>query len=94
MYKRQDIVLQCEWNTPPQKISLNPSARPIRIHTVYILRLTNAHFQRELSHISCGAETLGINSSLMNELLITKLGNLPVFDGTDTWKDKTNFWNV
>ncbi len=87
-----DFVLQCEWNTQSQKITkFPPRARPIRIHSIYIIRLVNAHFQRELSHFSCGVETLNIQSHLMNALIPNKLTNIPVMDPEQTWQ-QNSYW--
>jgi hypothetical protein len=88
-----DIVLQCEWNTQSQKIhKFPPRARPIRIHSIYVIRLINSHFQRELSHFSCGVESLNIQTDLLNSLLLTKLTNLTVIDVDKTWQ-QISYWN-
>ena len=88
-----DIVLQCEWNTGAQKITkFPPRSRPIRIHSIYIIRLINSHFQRELSHFSCGVETIQLHADQMNSLILNKLTNLPVVDVEQTWQ-QISYWS-
>jgi len=87
-----DFVLQCEWNTKAQKIDKpSPRARPIRIHSIYIIRLINAHFQREVSHFSCGVETINLHADQMNTLILSKLTNLPVIDVDKAW-EQIAYW--
>jgi hypothetical protein len=88
-----DLILQCEWTTSSQKITApHPRSRPVRIHSIYIIRLINAHFQRELSHFSCGVETLNIEAGIMNSLIPEKLVNLPVLDVEQTWQ-QISYWS-
>lgn len=89
-----DIVLCCEWNTRAQKVNLTPpKARPIRIHSIYVIRQINSYFQRELSHLSCGCETYHIQEQLANNLILNKLINLPVMDVEQTWQ-QISYWSA
>jgi len=89
-----DIILYCEWNTKAQKIDkFPPKARPIRIHSIYIIKQINSYFQRELSHLSCGIESLNIQGDLMNSLILNKLTNLSVWDSEETW-NQVSYWTA
>lgn len=87
-----DLVIFCEWNTKTQKIDkFPPTARPIRVHSVYIIRQVNSYFHRELSHLSCGVESHNIQADLINSLISTRFANLPVLNPDTTW---TPYWTT
>lgn len=89
-----DVVLQCEWNVLPQKAaSFLPRPRPIRIHSIYIIRLINTHFQREISHFSCGVETLNVQYDYYDSLILDKLSHLPVMNVEDSW-NRIDYWKT
>lgn len=88
-----DLLLLCEWNVPAQKIDKFTKARPIRVHSIYIIRQINSYFKRELSHFSCGVESLDINVYVVSQLVQSKLTNLPVINVEKTWR-QNSYWSA
>lgn len=87
-----DIVLLPEWTTHPQKITSFPKGRPVRIHSIYIIKQINTYYQREVGYFSCGSDSLQIQADLINSLVIPKLSNLPILNIENTWK-QISYWN-
>lgn len=90
-----DIVLYCEWNTKAQKVNkFPPRARPIRIHSIYVIRQINSYFLRELSHLSCGVESHEIQMDIVNSMIENKFTNLPIMNVDDAWKENEGYWRT
>ncbi len=89
--KAGDIVMTCEWTSHPQRISSFPKGRPIRVHSIYVIKQVNSYFQREVGYYSCGSDSLQIQYDLLDSSLLTRLGNLPFLNVQETWKN-SQYW--
>ena len=90
--RNQDIVMTAEWDVPISKIKAHaPSPRPVRIGSIYIIKIINAYYQRELSHFSCGMENLEIESDMADNLIPKMLTNLPVMEVDTVWQ-QNSYW--
>ena len=52
----EDLVMVCEWNKSSSQIPVYPVARPLNIVNIYIIKVVNNHFEREIGWSNCGAE--------------------------------------
>lgn len=52
----EDLVMVCEWNKPAQAIAQYPVGRPLNIINIYIIKVINNQFEREVGWANCGGE--------------------------------------
>ncbi len=86
-----DIILCCEWNIKAQYLNRVPRPRPVGIHSIYMIKQINSHFQRELALFSCGMEAFEIDLDHMKALIPEKLTNLSVLDVDTSWQ-QNSYW--
>jgi len=94
--KLEDFLVFCEWNKPSQLIPSYPIARPTKITNIYLIKVVNNDYEREMGFVTCGLEksnyTLDRFNKSLPHLTSLQLIQPEVWPCNQTWStsDSTN----